>query len=198
VRVTGASAEVDEHDPDVEPVAQEAAPHDDEEKIEVHVHVHRGEKPQKVKKKKRVRRSRLTGVLFDWQAHYDRMTLRPTEKPKGRWARAMTCHNCGERVPFVAKTCQRCGAPRSYRGISKLIAALAVGIVAGVFGLCAHVLGDSVAEHRNPPPVMGDYYEEMPYIIEVPVQMSPLYDNSYNNQFVPSYTGSYGSGLATR
>jgi hypothetical protein len=28
--------------------------------------------------------------------------------------------------------------------------------------------------------------------------MSPLYDNSYNNQFVPSYTGSYGSGLATR
>jgi hypothetical protein len=162
---------VDVHPEEAREGADEGSEDDEaeKEKIEVHVHVHRP--PDASRPKKRPLRSTLTGVLFDWQGHYDRVCLRPQAK-HGRWSRVVACPNCQETIPFTSKSCRRCGAPRSLRGLGKVIAALGLGIVVLVFALCAHMLGDSVAEHRPPPPT-GDS-SDAPWIIEMPSGSSPL------------------------
>src|SRR6187551_4106017 len=52
---------------------------DDVEKIEVHVHLHRGtDLGAAGVRRKRRSRPMLTGVLFDWQGHYDKILTRPS------------------------------------------------------------------------------------------------------------------------
>lgn len=183
---------VDIH-PDDAP-SEEVEDEEDPEKIEVHVHVHRGAESS-ARPKRRAARSPLTGVLFDWQGHYDRVCVRPPPLARGRWSLVATCRNCNANVPFAAKSCSRCGAPRKLRGLSKIIAAVGLGIVALLFAFCAHVLGDSVAEHRPRAP-SGQWanYEEGPTIIEVQATPYPLNEA----RFSTTRSGLSDSGLAIR
>lgn len=110
------------------------------EKIEVHVHVHRGATPDAggngAPTHQRRRRLTLNGALFDWKGHYDQMYRhRP---PPGT---ALECSACGAEVPRFARSCRRCQTPQSRRGgAAKLIVALGIASVIGVFAVCSVLL----------------------------------------------------------
>ena len=146
------------------------------EKIEVHVHLHRGEADAAGGRRKRpTRRPMLTGVLFDWQGHYDRILSQrpPGMKPK-RWSRLAKCPSCQATVPSAARRCPRCAAPRSPRLLSKFVALIGLGSLVAVFAICARLLGGSVSEAKPPGP-LGQWSDDDAYVIvEVPVAPSPF------------------------
>ena len=117
----------------------------------------------------------LTGVLFDWRGHYDKILSNrpPGEIPK-RWSGLAKCQSCDSTVPSKARRCPRCGAPRSPRLLSRLGALIAIASLVAVFALCARLLGDSAPEQR-PSERLGQWSDEDNYVIvEVPAAPSPF------------------------
>jgi len=156
--------------------AEEAEDAEEAEKIEVHVHVHRGNDSGAAggRRKRRSARPTLTGVLFDWHGHYDRILKRPTQAAPKRWSRFAKCPSCEATVPSVARRCLRCGAPRSARMLSKVFALIGLGSLAAVFALSAHLLGGSAPEQKPPAP-LGSWSDADEYVVvEVPVAPSPF------------------------
>jgi hypothetical protein len=160
----------------------------DQEKIEVHVHVHRGKAGARKKKKPKRSRPALTGALFDWQGHYDRVCKGPVPPPSpdsaGQTApagstRTLDCNACGAKVPRFARKCGVCEAPQPRGIIARVSAVLGIASVIGVFALCQHILGESVREHRSPEPLRKDFTDDDAYVVEVPGPPSPFtYDYS--------------------
>jgi hypothetical protein len=145
------------------------------EKIEVHVHLHRDGQKAGARPKRRPRRSVLTGALFDWQGHYDRICKRPSDVPLKGLARLTKCGSCDADTGLLARNCPRCGAPRSRRALSKWLAVIGLGAVGLVFALCMHMLGGPVAaEQRSLAPVGKWSDEDDYYIIQVPTEPSPF------------------------
>jgi len=162
----------------------------DEEKIEVHVHVHRG--PKKARTPVPVRPV-LTGVLFDWNWYRDQLCKRPRPTAIRRWSRVARCEACETPIPAGADYCPRCAAPRARRRLlPTFLALIGIGCIAVVFGLCAHVLGDSVPEHRAPAP-SGQWTDPDVMIVEVPVTPSPFATPSSGGSATGFNYGSYGS-----
>jgi hypothetical protein len=157
--------------------AHEAEDADDVEKIEVHVHLHRGNDAGSAGGRRRRRQSlpRLTGVLFDWQGHYDRILKRPSHPAPKRWSRFRKCSTCDAISPSVARRCLRCGAPRSPRLLTKLFAVIGLGSLAAVFALSAHLLGGSVPEQKPTAP-LGNWSapQDEFIVVQVPVTASPF------------------------
>jgi len=121
-------------------------------------------------------RSELTGSLFDWQGHYDRVCQPPPEQKLEGLARLKTCHSCYQPVPIFAQRCARCSTPRSRRPLMTVIAAGALMALAVVFGAFVHTFGAGpVAERASLTPLGhwsdDDYYYE---VVEVPVAPSPF------------------------
>jgi hypothetical protein len=153
---------------------------DEPEKIEVHVHVHRD--PGASRRRSRPKPINLTGSLMDWQGHYEkvRKSLPETPSKTAGGSRLGKCHGCGAAVGYVARSCRTCGAPQQRGLVSKVFAAIGLGTVIGVFSICSHILGGSAQEHRSREP-LGEWTTEEPYVIQVPVAVSPFnYDISAN------------------
>src|SRR5262249_48057301 len=96
--------------------------------------------------------------------------------PMTRWARLTQCLSCSASVGLRARQCPRCGAPRSLRTLTKVLAALGFGAVAVVFLICARLLGGPVAEVKTIKPV-GEWSEDDGpeiQVVEVPVPSSPF------------------------
>jgi hypothetical protein len=166
----------------IAPDAQSQATDDDldggPEKIEVHVHVHRGAGGEpRAKRQKAPPRAELTGMLFDWTGHYDRVCQKPPERKLEGLARLKTCHGCYQPVSVFAERCARCATPRSRRPLKTVIASVALVALAVVFGVFVHVFGAGPIAERTPSLTpLGqwsddDYYYE---VVEVPVAASPF------------------------
>jgi hypothetical protein len=163
------------------------------EKIEVHVHLHRD--GSKRARAKRPAPPVLTGTLFEWQWYKDQLCKRPrTPGRRRRWlSLATTCQTCDGPIPSTATRCPRCNAPRTRRRfLPAVIAVIGLASIAIVFALCAHVLGDSVPEHRAPAPV-GNWSDDGVVIVEVPVSTP----SPFTAPIDVGHSGS-GSGTATR
>jgi hypothetical protein len=161
------------------------------EKIEVHVHVHRDD-AKKARAKRRPEKSPLTGVLFDWHAHYDQIFKKPPPWAGSSGPKVGTCEQCKAPVGRMARSCNRCGAQRpSTHVISKVAAMLGLGVVALVFGLCAHYLGHSTASYVAPKPV-GEWSESDVVFVGVPAEPSAF---SYSDS---TTAGSATDRMATR
>jgi hypothetical protein len=171
---------------DEEDLPSSEAEGEEQEKIEVHVHVHRGKAgAAKKKKKRRPARPALTGVLFDWQGHYDRVCKGPAPPtdagsagatattPTGS-TRTLPCNACGAKVPRFARKCGVCEAAQPRGIIARVTAALGIASVIGVFALCQHILGESVREHKPSEPLRADFSDDDAYIVEVPATSSPF------------------------
>lgn len=162
---------------------------DDVEKIEVHVHLHRGtDSGAAGVQRKRRSRPMLTGVLFDWQGHYDKILTRPSHSAPKRWSRSAKCRSCEAIIPSAARHCPRCAAPRPRRMLAKVFALIGLGSFAAVFALSAHLLGSSVPEHKPPSPLRSWSDNEDIIVVEVPVTPSPF--------AAEPPTAYYGSGSA--
>jgi hypothetical protein len=134
----------------------------------------------------------LTGALFDSQWYLKRMRERPRETITSRWSLIARCQNCDSLVPSSARRCPRCAAPRSRRILPTILALLGFGSVVAVVLICAHVLGDSVPEHKAPAP-LGQWTSDDDYVIvEVPATPSPF------SSAAPSASGSGSPGGATK
>jgi hypothetical protein len=176
--VGGGSGRDDEELPGREPEGEES------EKIEVHVHVHRGKAGAKKKKKKRKpARPALTGTLFDWQGHYDRVCKGPVPPSNPGAAgsaassgssRSLNCSACGAKVQRFARKCGVCEAPQPRGIVARVSAVLGIASVIGVFALCHHILGDSAREHMAPEPLRKDFTDDDAYVVEVPAGSSPF------------------------
>jgi hypothetical protein len=134
----------------IEPDASNDAPDHDSaegpENIEVHVHVHRGAGGAPKRANAPVR-TELTGVLFDWTGHYDRVCQRPQEQKLAGLARFKTCHGCYKPVSLFAQRCAWCSTPRSRRPLRTMIAMGALLTVGVAFGVFVHLFGNgSIAE----------------------------------------------------
>jgi hypothetical protein len=144
------------------------------EKIEVHVHLHRDSGPAGARRQKRpAPRPVLTGVLFDWQGHYDQILKNPPKEALERWSRGTRCKSCDAFVPSKAHQCPRCAAPRPARFLPKVSALLGLTAIAIVFAVCVHVLGSSVPEQSAPTPV-GRWSDEDFIVVEVSPTPSPF------------------------
>jgi hypothetical protein len=151
----------------------EASAEDEEppEKIEVHVHVHHDDKARRAKR--RPVKLPLSGTLFDWKDHYDQIFKRPPPRPEGAGPHSSLCPECKAPVSRMARRCTRCGAQRSTHVLTKVAAMLGLGVVALVFGMCAHLLGGSTASYTVPKP-LGDWSESDVVIVTVPSEPSPF------------------------
>jgi hypothetical protein len=137
----------------------------------------------------------LTGVLFDWQGHYDRIVKRPASGNPKPWMGFTKCHGCDATVPSKARRCPRCAGPLSPRILPRLMAVIGLGTIVGVFALCAHLLGGSVPEQKAPAPLGQWSNDDDIVIVEVPAATASPF--SYP---APAANGSSssGGGLATR
>jgi hypothetical protein len=161
-----------------DPPSSEDAEADDEEgveKIEVHVHLHRGDdSSRRARRKRPLSRPHLTGVLFDWQGHYDQIFVKHlSQQNHKRGFRLTQCKSCGASAPAAAPRCPRCAAPLASRLLPRLFALVGLGTIAGVFALCWHVLGSSVPEHKAPAP-LGQWTSDDYVIVEIPATPSPF------------------------
>ncbi len=149
--------------------AEEAGDAEDVEKIEVHVHLHRGNSSDSTgaRRKRRPSPPMLTGVLFDWSGHYDRILKRQPQAAPKRWSLAK-CANCEAIVPSAARHCPRCAAPRSPRILSRVFALIGLACFVAMFAVGNSLLGSSVPEHTPPAP-LGSWSDNEEYIVvEVP------------------------------
>jgi len=161
----------------VAPPPEETSPEDadedeDLEKIEVHVHVHRDD--LKSRRKRPAKPIPFTGSLADWRGHYEEVYKRlgPGSKKDDGGKNATKCDACAATLPLFARSCRVCGVPRPKRLLSKVMATIGLGTVAGVFALCSHLLGGSVREHRPPEPLRE--WDQEPIVVQIPVPSSPF------------------------
>jgi ribosomal protein L40E len=148
------------------------------EKIEVHLHLHGAGEGNGARRKKVRRRLDLTGSLQDWENHYGQIFKRaPDQTPAKGAASLKICQACGYNSGVFARTCRKCGGPRPRSTIAKVMAAIGLASVLGTFAICAHFLGDSVREHKNPAPLRAD--DEYPYIIEYNASVPSPFGSTY-------------------
>jgi hypothetical protein len=145
---------------------------EDAERIEVHVHLHR-DPAARSRQKHPAARPVLTGVLFDWQGHYDQIFKNPPKEILKRWSRRTRCKSCDTIIPTKARQCPRCAAPCPARFLPKISALLGLGAIALVFALCAHLLGGSVPEQKALKP-LGQWSDDDFVIVEVSPTPSPF------------------------